>query len=129
VSIGVHLWLSSSPLPVHILSILIGIPKLFIGGQASGADESPQPTVNNFAAAAKSVVNNLLFTAKKVNTLGPEDEWSIRNVRRLLTEFRSGPSAVTPRNPLEPFARIDSLRRRTTIRSSHRHGPRVQKPN
>ena len=72
-------------------------------------------------------MNNLIFALKRANTLGPEDEQFIRNARRFLTDFRSGPSTVTARNSLEPFARNLNLRRRTTIRPSVRHGSRVQK--
>ena len=34
---------------------LIGLPKLFIGGKVRAMNYSPQPTVNNFAAAAKMI--------------------------------------------------------------------------
>ena len=33
------------------LTTNIGHPKLFMGGEASGANVGPQPTVNNFVAA------------------------------------------------------------------------------
>ena len=38
--------------------ILIGVPKLFIGGEESPLQLSPQPTVNNFALRAHRAVNN-----------------------------------------------------------------------
>jgi hypothetical protein len=107
-------------------SILIGLPKLFIGGKVSGADLAPPPTVNNFAVAENMICERLPFRQKMASTLGPEDESLILNARRLLTEFRSGPSALTQRNTQEPFARKLSLRRRTTIRSSIRPGPRAR---
>src|SRR3989442_10980252 len=37
---------------------LIGVPKLFIGGEESPLQLSPQPTVNNFALRAHRAVNN-----------------------------------------------------------------------
>jgi hypothetical protein len=36
--------------PYFILFILIGLPKLFIGGKVRAANLAPPPTVNNFAA-------------------------------------------------------------------------------
>src|SRR3989442_11009052 len=43
----------------HIFTlILIGVPKLFIGGEESPLQLSPQPTVNNFALRAHRAVNN-----------------------------------------------------------------------
>jgi hypothetical protein len=46
---------------LSILFILIGLPKLFIGGEESAAVYAPQPTVNNFAAAAKMICGIVHF--------------------------------------------------------------------
>ena len=46
-------------------SILIGLPKLFIGGKVSAASLAPPPTVNNFAVAAQFICAKLTFHPKK----------------------------------------------------------------
>ena len=111
---------------MFILPILIDRPKLIAGGEESPR-KLPAADGEQLCRRAKwSRLKNLIFASKKANTLGPEDELCIRNARRFLTDFRSGPSAVSARNSLEPFARNHNLRRRTTIRPSIRHGFRAQ---
>jgi len=53
-------WLSD-PLPQgsSFLATLIVVPKLFIGGEESLWNLSPQPAVNNFAGRAKDFVNKI----------------------------------------------------------------------
>ena len=106
---------------------LIGLPKLFIGGKVSAANLAPQPTVNNFAAAAKMTCEKLKFHPKEGGHAWPGRRITRPNARRLTRDFRSGPSALTQRNAQEPFARKVSLRRRTTIRFSIRPGLRAHK--
>jgi hypothetical protein len=50
---------------ISVENILIGLPKLFIGGKVSAADLSPRPTVNNFAATAKMFCEKLKFHPEK----------------------------------------------------------------
>jgi hypothetical protein len=50
---------------LFILFILIGLPKLFIGGKVSAANLSPPPTVNNYAVAAKMICEKLKVHPKK----------------------------------------------------------------
>src|SRR5208283_2234022 len=83
---------------------LIGLPKLFIGGKVSAAQGSPQPTVNNFAVAAKMIFEKLPFRQKNGEHAWPGRRMSNPKRLRLRREFRSGPSALTQRNTPEPFA-------------------------
>jgi len=49
----------SLPQGSSFLATLIGVPKLFAGGEESLWNLSPQPTVNNFARRAKDFVNKI----------------------------------------------------------------------
>lgn len=40
----------------------IGYPKLFTGGEERGAENSPQPTVNNFAGGGQKLKALLFMT-------------------------------------------------------------------
>jgi hypothetical protein len=124
-----HFWqnLSFSPFLLRYLRLLIVAPKLFIGGEESRRNHSPQPTVNNFAPPKKFAVNNLIFTGSiKVNTPGPEDESRLQNARRFTGEFRSGPGALMQRNTQSISPARQEGRDEPSIRFSTHQSPRVQ---
>ena len=47
---------------LHALTTNIGYPKLFTGGEESGAEISPQPPVNNFAGERRPLKSKCFMT-------------------------------------------------------------------
>ena len=71
------------------LATLIGVPKLFTGGEESLWNLSPQPAVNNFARRNKHFCEQDCPARKGRGHATLDDEYATRLVRRVSPELRS----------------------------------------
>jgi hypothetical protein len=105
---------------------LIGLPKLFIGGKVSATNSSPQPTVNNFAAATKMICEKLKSHPKKGGHAWPGRRICAPKRSTFINRVSLRAKCLDAKEYSRAFRPQSSLRRRTTIRFSVRPGLRAR---